>query len=54
MDLSPPGSVIVIASLHLMASDVPLRWLDVRTLVPPDNIGARIAGSQGNQLVLLP
>ena len=34
-----------------MAPDVPLRWLDVRTLVPPDSIGARTAGSQGNQLV---
>lgn len=48
MDLSPLGLVIVIAPLRLMAPNVPPRWLDVRTLLLPDNIGAGLARCQGD------
>ena len=39
-DLSLSGSVIAIAPLYLMILDVPPRRLDVRSLAPPDSIGA--------------
>ena len=52
MDLFPSGSVISIAPLYLMILDVLPRQLDVQSLAPPDSIGVRLAGCQGDQLVL--
>ena len=52
MDLSPLGLIIVIVPLYLMISNVPPRQLDVWSLAPPDSIGVRLAGCQGDQLVL--
>ena len=40
VDLSPPGSVIVIAPLHLMIQGVPHGRLGVRSLAPLDSTGA--------------
>ena len=40
VDPSPPGSVIVIAPLHLMIQGVPHRRLGVWSLAPLDSTGA--------------
>ena len=48
VDPSLSGSVIAIALLCLMISDVPLHWLNVRSLGPPGSIGVRLVGCQGD------
>ena len=52
VDHSPPNSVNVITHLYLMILDVPLRWSDVRNLMPFGSIGTWLAGCQGDRLVL--
>ena len=53
MDLSPLGSVIAIAPLHLMIPGAFPHLPDVQTLVSPDSISAWLTGYQIDRLVPL-